>query len=60
VLVVDRTHAAQADETTLNDALRVALTDRSVKEAATEVAQRLGLPRRQVYQAALKLSDGET
>lgn len=60
VLVVDRAHGAPADEATLEDALRAALKDRSVKEAAAEVAQRLGLPRRQVYQAALKLSEGET
>ncbi len=57
VLVVDRSHEAPADEATLEDALRVALRDRSVKEAAAEVAQRLRLPRRQVYQAALKLSE---
>ncbi len=59
VLVVDRPHAAPADVATLDDALRVALQDRSVKEASAEVAQRLGLPRRQVYQAALKLAAGE-
>ncbi len=60
VLVIDRAHGPAADAATVDDALRVALRTLSVKEAAAEVAQRLGLPRRQVYQAALKLSgDGE-
>jgi len=29
-----------------------------VRDAAAEVSQALGLPRRQVYQTALKLEDG--
>ena len=43
MLVVDRRHGAAADEATLEDALRLALQDRSVKEAAADVARRLGL-----------------
>ena len=58
VLVVDRRAppAAGADE--IDAALRAALADASVKDAARDVAQRLGLPRRDVYQRALAL-DGE-
>ena len=40
---------------TLDDALRVALAGASVKDAASEVAARYGLNRRQVYARALEL-----
>lgn len=56
VLVIDR-----ADETAsaadMEAALRTALEDMSVKDAATAVAGALGLPRRQVYQVALKMEN---
>lgn len=55
VVLVDRAPPAQADEATLQRALRDALSDLSVKDAATQVAADLGLPRRQVYQAALAM-----
>lgn len=53
VLVVDRAPARVADADTLDAALDAALRDMSVKEAAAQVSQDLGLPRRAVYQAAL-------
>jgi len=53
VLVVDRAAPFRADEETLDAALDAALRDMSVKEAVAQVARDLGLPRRDVYQAAL-------
>ncbi len=58
VVVIDKGEAAVVGEEALKDALRSALADHSVKDAAALVATATGLPKRQVYQAALKL-DGE-
>jgi len=59
VLVVDRarqTAASLADaETAMEDSLRDRLTSMSLKEAVAQVTAETGLPRRLVYQAALKL-----
>lgn len=57
VVLVDRGQAVVATEADLHAALTAALADMSVREAATQVAQDLRLPRRQVYQAALALGD---
>lgn len=54
VLVVDRAPERVVDATARDAALDVALRSMSVKEAAAQVAQELGLPRRDVYQAALQ------
>lgn len=54
VIVVDRAPVAQADAQTVERALDKALQDLSLKDAAAAVAVSLGLPRREVYQAALK------
>lgn len=55
VMLLDRPAPAEADE----DAIRAALSERldrmTVKDAAREVAQELGLPRREVYQLALAI-----
>jgi 16S rRNA (cytidine1402-2'-O)-methyltransferase len=59
VLVVGPPEAgARAEESAeaLDDALREALGRESVKDAAREVAARLGLPKREVYARALELS----
>ncbi|WP_136684804.1 16S rRNA (cytidine(1402)-2'-O)-methyltransferase [Falsirhodobacter xinxiangensis] len=55
VLLVDRGAPEVASEEDVEAALRRALETLSVKDAAAEVAQRLGLPKRDVYQMALKL-----
>ena len=52
VIVVDRDRREASDED-LDSALAEALGRLRVKDAAAEVAEKLGLPRRQVYQAAL-------
>ncbi len=54
VLVIGRGIQAVAGPETLDQALDVALRDMRLKEAVAHVAQMLGLPRRQVYQAALE------
>ncbi len=46
---------AAADD--LDAALRRALQDHRLKEAAAMVAEALGLPRREVYQRGLKLAE---
>jgi 16S rRNA (cytidine1402-2'-O)-methyltransferase len=59
VLVVDRAALVPPDAATLDAALDRALGDLSVKEAAALVARDLGLPKRDVYQAALAKSKTE-
>ena len=58
VVVVDRKRSESVSEVELEQALRRALIDMSVKDAADLVSQAHGLPRRQVYQLALKLGKG--
>ncbi|TRW95444.1 16S rRNA (cytidine(1402)-2'-O)-methyltransferase [Paracoccus sp. M683] len=59
VLVLDRPAPLVADDDRIRSELRQALLSASVKDAAREVAQRLGLPRRDVYQLALQMAAGE-
>lgn len=56
-LVVGRPLAVVAEAADIDAALRLALGRLRVKEAANEVAEALGLPRRDVYQRALALKD---
>lgn len=58
VVLVDRAAPVVADAETVRAALRRALAKGSLKDAAAEVAAALKLPRKEVYQMALKL-DGE-
>ncbi|ULB08780.1 16S rRNA (cytidine(1402)-2'-O)-methyltransferase [Cereibacter azotoformans] len=57
VIVVDRAPPVKAGAEELEVALSEALETMSVKEAAAAVAGRLGLARRDVYQAALRLTE---
>lgn len=54
VIVVDRAPVAQADAETVERELDKALQTLSLKDAAASVALALGLPRRDIYQMALK------
>lgn len=56
VVLVDRAAPVQAGEAEMEAALEQALAEMSVKDAAAVVAERLGLPRREVYQAALRMT----
>lgn len=58
VVVVDRARPGAADPAEVETRLREALECHSIRDAAAEVSQALGLPRRQVYQMALRLADG--
>ncbi|MCW3782667.1 16S rRNA (cytidine(1402)-2'-O)-methyltransferase [Defluviimonas salinarum] len=58
-VVIDRARARAADPAEIERALREALECHSTKDAAAVVAEALGLPRRQVYQIALKLGDDD-
>ncbi|WP_415184090.1 16S rRNA (cytidine(1402)-2'-O)-methyltransferase [Phaeovulum sp.] len=55
VVVVDRAHSRRASPEDVAAALKERLGRMSVKDAASEVAEALGLPRREVYQAALAM-----
>lgn len=55
VVVVGPPTEATPDAATLDSELRRALSTASVRDAAAEVAEALGLPRRQVYGRALEL-----
>lgn len=59
VVVIDKGEIAEVSAEILDDALRMALKSNSVKDAAALVAASTGLPKRQVYQAALKLGENE-
>lgn len=59
VVLVDRAPDPVVDAETMKAALRVALRDHSVKDAAAAVAADLGLAKRLVYQAALAMEDEE-
>jgi 16S rRNA (cytidine1402-2'-O)-methyltransferase len=56
VLVVDRGQAVVAAAGEMEAELRRALGEMSVRDASEAVARALGLPRREVYQAALRLA----
>lgn len=56
VVVIDRAGARAADPADIEAALREAMECHSTRDAAALVAETLGLPRRQVYQTALKLA----
>lgn len=58
VLVIDRSRAAP-EAAGMEALLAEALATMTVKDAAAHVAEVLGLPKRQVYQAALGLAKGE-
>ena len=59
VIVIDRAPDRIVDEADLVQALHDALGVKSLKDAVAEVADQTGLPRRTVYQAALKLGEAE-
>ncbi len=61
VVLIDRIRSDPVNEVDLDTELRRALADMSVRDAANLVAEAHGLPRRQVYQAALALGkdDGQ-
>ena len=56
VVLVDRGDLPSVDESDLDSALRDVLREKSVRDAADDVAGKLGLKRRQVYQRALQLA----
>lgn len=59
VVLVDRAGKIEADEATVEEAMRRALKTMTVKDAAQAVADAYGLHRRTAYQMALKLEDRE-
>jgi 16S rRNA (cytidine1402-2'-O)-methyltransferase len=59
VVLLDRARGVRAGAETLEVALKDALKTMSMKDAAQAVSEALGLPRREVYQAALTLADKE-
>ena len=56
VIVVGPPAAQEATEADLDQALNLALETQSVRDAATDVSEALGLPRKVVYKRALELS----
>ena len=59
VVLIDRKSSGNVNESDLEGMLIEALREGSVRDAADAVAAMTGLPRRQVYQMALKLEQGE-
>jgi 16S rRNA (cytidine1402-2'-O)-methyltransferase len=55
VVLVDRASPEKADAETVEAALKQALTTMTMKDAATAVADAFGVPRRDIYQLALKV-----
>ena len=58
VLLVDRGHSEAVNESDIEEALTRALETHSVRDAADLVSQMYKLPRRPIYQKALKLGKG--
>lgn len=58
VVLVDRAPAPMADIATMEDALKEAMESMTLKDAAAHVSEMLELPRREVYQAALRIGKG--
>jgi len=54
--VVDRAAPKSASVEDVETMLKEALECQSIRDAAASVSEALGLPRRQVYQMALKLA----
>jgi 16S rRNA (cytidine1402-2'-O)-methyltransferase len=59
VVLVGRAEAQKVEAESIESRLRAHLITKSVKDAAADVAVELNLPRRDVYQLALKLSKGD-
>lgn len=59
VVVVDRGTVEAASEADVEMALRLALQDTPVKTASSQIAERFGLPKREVYQMALRIGEAE-
>lgn len=55
VVLVDRARVSAVSDQTMEDALSDALKTMRIKDAATAVAEALGIQRRKVYQAALAM-----
>lgn len=58
VVLIDRDRT-ETPLTSLEDALRQAMTEMSIKDAAGFVSEALGVPKRQAYQLALTLRDAK-
>ncbi len=59
IVVAPRAEAAAPDAGEIDEMLRRALERVSVKDAVSEVAAVTGRPRREIYQRALELSNGD-
>ena len=55
VVVIDRDRR-EASAESMDEMLKTAMANMSIKDAAATVSEALGLPRRQVYQAALEIA----
>lgn len=58
VLLVDRAHSQAVNDSDVEEALRQALETHSVRDAADLVSRMYDLPRRTIYQKALKIGKG--
>lgn len=58
VILVDRAHSPTVNESDVDQALERALKTHSVRDAADLVSEMYNLPRRPIYQKALKLGKG--
>ena len=59
VVLLGRAQTPATDGAALRDALRAALSRASLRDAVAEVSRETGLPRRQVYAAALAMEGGD-
>jgi 16S rRNA (cytidine1402-2'-O)-methyltransferase len=59
VLLIERGEIEAVNELEMESALKNALTSHTVKDAATIVSNAFGLPRRQVYQIAMRMNNDD-
>lgn len=58
VVLIDRDRTDRTDPAGIDAALRSALANLTVKDAASAVAKTFGMPRRDMYQRALEIAEG--
>lgn len=58
VIVLGPPHKKQATDADIHHALTLAMQEYRIKDAATQIAEQFGVPRKRAYEMALKIKDG--
>ncbi len=58
VIVLGPPHKKQTSDADIHHALTLAMQEYRIKDAATQIAEQFGVPRKRAYEMALKIKDG--